>query len=275
MGVRPGTNEVWIGDVGWNVWEEINRVADADGRRDELRLAVLRGGDASAGRATVPAPERLRRGQPLDLREPLQRGRVGRAGAALRVESRGQGRDRRDLSDGQLLGGGDRLRLADQQLSRRVPRRALLRRLLPRLHLGDAAGRRTGCPTRADPHVRRGRREPGRPSDRSRRRSLLRGLRRRDRPARHLHAGQPAAHRRRQRARRRAETRRSPFSSTARARAIRTRATRLELRLGPRRRRPVRRLDRGRAEPTRTRAAAASSRACGSRTARAPRPPPR
>src|SRR5918994_5429032 len=24
--VRPGTNEVWSGDVGWNAWEEINRV---------------------------------------------------------------------------------------------------------------------------------------------------------------------------------------------------------------------------------------------------------
>jgi uncharacterized repeat protein (TIGR01451 family) len=26
--VRPGTNEVWVGDVGWNTWEEINVVAN-------------------------------------------------------------------------------------------------------------------------------------------------------------------------------------------------------------------------------------------------------
>jgi len=26
--IRPGTNEVWIGDVGWSAWEEINRLAN-------------------------------------------------------------------------------------------------------------------------------------------------------------------------------------------------------------------------------------------------------
>jgi len=27
MAARPGTNEVWVGDVGWSDWEEVNRVA--------------------------------------------------------------------------------------------------------------------------------------------------------------------------------------------------------------------------------------------------------
>ena len=37
---RPDTNELWIGDVGWNEWEEINVLA-VGGAREELRLAVL------------------------------------------------------------------------------------------------------------------------------------------------------------------------------------------------------------------------------------------
>jgi glucose/arabinose dehydrogenase len=28
--LRPGTQQLWVGDVGWNTWEEINRVADVD-----------------------------------------------------------------------------------------------------------------------------------------------------------------------------------------------------------------------------------------------------
>ena len=58
--VRPGTNELWVGDVGWNAWEEINRVASI--------------GDAIVENFGWPcyegsrAPERLRRDEPAYLR---------------------------------------------------------------------------------------------------------------------------------------------------------------------------------------------------------------
>ena len=28
INIRPGTNEVWVGDVGWNTWEEVNRLVN-------------------------------------------------------------------------------------------------------------------------------------------------------------------------------------------------------------------------------------------------------
>ena len=38
---RPGTDELWIGDVGWNDWEEINRVINPTAGGGELRVAML------------------------------------------------------------------------------------------------------------------------------------------------------------------------------------------------------------------------------------------
>ena len=61
---RPGTGEIWSGDVGWNTDEEINRTPDLDAG-PQLRLAVLRGRGADG---------RLRLAEPDQLRDALQRG---------------------------------------------------------------------------------------------------------------------------------------------------------------------------------------------------------
>jgi glucose/arabinose dehydrogenase len=48
--VRPGTNELWIGDVGWNVWEEINRVVDgSDAFVDNFGWPCYEGAGAQSG----------------------------------------------------------------------------------------------------------------------------------------------------------------------------------------------------------------------------------
>ena len=37
IAIRPGTNEVWTGDVGWSTWEELNRlVTPADSAVDNF-----------------------------------------------------------------------------------------------------------------------------------------------------------------------------------------------------------------------------------------------
>jgi glucose/arabinose dehydrogenase len=46
--VRPGTNEVWIGDVGWNTWEEINRVQDPGGAVDNFGWPCYEGSNVNS-----------------------------------------------------------------------------------------------------------------------------------------------------------------------------------------------------------------------------------
>jgi putative cell wall-binding protein len=48
--VRPGTNEVWAGDVGWNAWEEINRLTSpADGGADNFGWPCYEGAGRQSG----------------------------------------------------------------------------------------------------------------------------------------------------------------------------------------------------------------------------------
>ena len=57
FGVRPGTNEIWIGDVGWNVWEEINRVTAPTAGVTNLGWPCYEGGMSTA---VPPVPLSLR-----------------------------------------------------------------------------------------------------------------------------------------------------------------------------------------------------------------------
>ena len=92
--VRPGTNEVWAGDVGWNTWEEINRIQTPDGGTTNFGWPCYEG-DGRQGAYDAPQPE--------PLREPLRRRRDGRRRAVLHVQPHGQGRRRRDLPDRRLV----------------------------------------------------------------------------------------------------------------------------------------------------------------------------
>ena len=47
--IRPGTNEVWAGDVGWNFWEEINRVADPGGAVENFGWPCYEGVQRQSG----------------------------------------------------------------------------------------------------------------------------------------------------------------------------------------------------------------------------------
>ncbi|WP_051765090.1 PQQ-dependent sugar dehydrogenase [Saccharothrix syringae] len=50
FGFRPGTEELWAGDVGWNTWEEINRVADVnDATAENFGWPCYEGGGRQGG----------------------------------------------------------------------------------------------------------------------------------------------------------------------------------------------------------------------------------
>ena len=134
--VRPGTNEVWIGDVGWNTWEEINRVLDgSDAVVDNFGWPCFEGAGTQSGY------------QPFGICQGLAGER--RHGPVLHLQSRRAGRDRRGVPDRQLVDRRARLLSGVRRdLPRRLQEGAVLRGLLAQLHLGDAARAPMASPIR-------------------------------------------------------------------------------------------------------------------------------
>ncbi len=155
--MRPN-GKVWLGDVGFTNWEEIDTIPDARRGAAQLRLAVPGG---QRRHAAVRRPGHPALHQPAGARRP-----------GLHVQPR-RHRHQRRLRDRQLVDLGHRLPHDRGQLPEQVRQRPVLRRLHAPLHLV-----RPGLERDREPglHVDRAVRQPA-PVERHQRR---RGLRRRD-----------------------------------------------------------------------------------------------
>ena len=57
IAARPGTEELWVGDVGWNAWEEIDRIADAgDGSVENFGWPCYEGTSRQSGYESAGFP---------------------------------------------------------------------------------------------------------------------------------------------------------------------------------------------------------------------------
>ena len=133
---RPGTGDIYVGDVGWLDWEEINAIPERrTSRSRNYGWPCYEGSGRQSGYDALG----------LNLCNNLYASGT-RAPAAVHLQPQRQGRDR-ELPDRLVVGLGRRV-LLRRHVPARLRRRDVLRRLLAQLHLGDVPPARTGRPTR-------------------------------------------------------------------------------------------------------------------------------
>jgi glucose/arabinose dehydrogenase len=100
MTVRPGTNEVWLGDVGWGTWEEINRLGPVtDAVVDNFGWPCYEGVARQSGYD----------GANLNVCENLYAAGAVAVVAPHYAYNHRAGSRGRDVPDGELVDGGGRL----------------------------------------------------------------------------------------------------------------------------------------------------------------------
>ena len=181
--IRPGTNELWIGDVGWDIHEEFNRVVNpTDGVVENFGWPCFEGNIRQPGYDAAD----------LNICEGLynQAGSMTLPYYSYPHASQVVPGETCPLGSSSLAGidfytGGEYPAV--------VRRRDVLRRLLARLHLGRVPGRQRPSQPGHCRRLRHTRDEPGRPPDLTRRRALLRRFRWRHDPAHPVLRRQPAS----------------------------------------------------------------------------------
>ena len=231
---RPGTGELWVGDVGWSQVEEVNRLTspadgvvdnfgwpcyEGPGRQGSYDAANLSVCEALYTSGTHSAPYfSYRHSDPVVPGEQCGVGSSSITGVAFG-----------------FYGGGPYPAAYDGALFFADYTRNCIWMLAVRRRRAAERGR--------EGEVRRARPEPGRSADLAHRRAVLRRLQRRHDPAHRLLGRQPPPGRRRLR---RPDQRAATADRAVRRFDLRRPGLRCcaGLRLGPGRRRPVRRLDR-------------------------------
>ncbi len=129
--VRPGTNEIWAGDVGWNTWEEIDRLQTPTAGVKNFGWPCYEGDGRQGGYDSLD----------LNLCESLYSQGASAVSAPYYTYNHGRRwwRARRCPTGGSSISG---LAFYDKtRLPGPLPQRPLLRGLHAQLHLGDAPRR--------------------------------------------------------------------------------------------------------------------------------------